>query len=236
MNCKILYIVVIYGVSREQSAAWKALQTCLPETEKQDIYVRDNNVQNVYLAQAYNEGVSYALSRGYSHVVLLDHDACLSKAYIHALHQALACDAKSVWVPTLLSEKGERLSPFRRWGMTVAFNSGMMLPLPVIQAFGGFNPAYPLDYLDHWVCYRLAQCRVEVRTLPVSMTHVLSVSDYSRVTEWRYKSLLEAEKRFAHEVGRVGEYKILLLCRLVKWILTRHPFVRETGEALLAHD
>lgn len=237
MSTNILYIVVIYGIRKEQSAAYRSLLTYLPEGERsRNVYIHDNTLHNVYLAQAYNEGFSYAEEHGFSHIVLLDHDTELTEEYLSSLRRAITSAPEAVWVPTLCTARGKRLSPFRRWGMKIAFNSGMLIPVTAIRKIGGFNTAYPLDYLDHWVCYRFHQEEIALRTLPVRLTHALSVSDYRHVPQWRYLSLLRAEKQFAQDIGRTGEYKIRLLGRLIKWTLTRHPYIRETRDALLSND
>ena len=44
---KILYIVVIYDIRREDSPAWQGVHAVLGDA---DLYVHDNTDENVYLA------------------------------------------------------------------------------------------------------------------------------------------------------------------------------------------
>lgn len=227
----VLYIVIIYGITREQSRAWQSLKACLPaDVFARDVYMHDNTGHNVFLAQAYNEGLAYATSHGYQRIALFDADACPTKEYIDAV--CAVRDERAVWAPTLADERGKVLSPKRLWGIPVAFNSGLVLPVGLMNELGGFNTDYPLDYLDHRLCYDLQQHQIPLRTLPVTLTHSLSVEDYTNVSRERYLSVLAAEKRFAKETGHISRYRCLLGARLIKWALTRHPFVRETFNAL----
>lgn len=233
----ILYILIIYGVTKEESRAWQCLQKLLPAEELlRNVYVHDNNVHNIYLAEAYNTGLQFASTHGFKYIVLLDHDACLTAEYISAIRHASTENQNAVWVPVLMSPRGKQISPIHKWGMQVAFNSGMLLPVKIVQSFGGFNTNYPLDYLDYWVCHQLYSLHIPLLTLPVTLEHSLSVLDYANVPKWRYLSLLAAEKRFANEIGMQKQYKIRLLGRLIKWSLTGHKYVKETWNAWIGKD
>ena len=226
---KVLYIVVIYGIRREESPAWQGVHTMLGDA---DLYVHDNTDENVYLAKAYNEGLRYAKANGYSWLVLLDADTQVTKQYLKAVRETAASQApKSAYCPVLIGENGQQSSPKKAYGIPVAFNSGLLLPVAVIDSLGGFNEAYPLDYLDYWLCYQLQQRHIALRTLQVQMTHTLSLQSYANMPAWRYASLLEAEKRFAQETGNIRKYKWRLLGRWLKWALTGHRFSRETYRA-----
>lgn len=235
MRNDILYIVVIYGIAKEDSRAWQALRRCLSDEEmKRDVYVHDNTGHNVYLAQAYNEGVAYAKAHGYLWIALFDADACPTGEYVAMVKQIVAREqADAVWAPTLVDERGKQLSPKRHWGIPVAFNSGLLLPVAVLDKVGGFNSNYPLDYLDYRLCYDLQQQHISLRRLEVTLTHSLSIENYSQVSRERYMSVLEAERRFAKETGNVWRYRCLLMCRIVKWSLTRHKYIRESMHALM---
>ena len=229
---KILFVIVIYGISREESPAWRQLQT-MPGAEPEDVYVHDNTSDNRYLAAAYNGAWQYAEQNGYAWMVLLDADTAVTPQYLEAVREAAGRnEGNRVFCPTLIDGRGRVLSPFRAYGIPTAFNSGLLIPVRLVREIGGFNEAYPLDYLDYWFCRRLHQLHIPLETLPVSLHHSLSVTDYKQVPRWRYLSLLSAEKRFAAETGRQGRYKLLLLCRLIKWTLTGHKYVKETYNAL----
>ena len=223
---KVLYIVVIYGIRREESLAWQGVHALLGDA---DLYVHDNTNENIYLAKAYNEGLRHAKANGYSWLVLLDADTQVTEQYLKAVQETVEShQPESAYCPVLIGEKGQQLSPKKVYGIPVAFNSGLLLPVAVIDNLGGFNEAYPLDYLDYWLCYQLQQRQIPLRTLPVQLTHTLSLQDYSHMPAWRYASLLEAEKRFAQETGHTRAYRWRLLGRWLKWTITGHPYARET--------
>ena len=226
---KILYIVVICGIRREESPAWQRLHTLSGDT---DIYVHDNSKENVYLAKAYNEALRYAKAKGYTWIVLLDEDTQVTKEYIEAVQEiAQKEQPECVYCPVLIGKNGRQISPLKAYGIPVAFNSGLLIPVRVMETIGGFNEAYPLDYLDYWLCYQLQQKHIALKTLPMRLQHALSLQDYAHMPAWRYASLLEAEKRFAQETGNNRRYRWLLLGRLLKWALTGHRYVRETYQA-----
>lgn len=226
---KVLYIVVIYGIRREESPAWQGVHAVLGDA---DLYVHDNTDENVYLAKAYNKGLEYAKENGYAWLVLLDADTKVTELYLKAVQETVGSQRpESVYCPVLIGENGQQLSPKKVYGIPVAFNSGLLLPVAVIDCLGGFNEDYPLDYLDYWMCYQLQQHHVDLRTLPVQMTHSLSLQTYAYMPSCRYASLLAAEKRFAQETGNKKRYKWRLFGRWLKWVLTGHRYTRETYQA-----
>lgn len=221
--------MVIYGIRREESPAWQGVHTLLGDA---DLYVHDNTGENIYLAKAYNKGLQYAKEKGYSWLVLLDADTQVTEQYLQAVQQTVETqEPESAYCPVLLGENGQQLSPKKVYGIPVAFNSGLLLPVAVTDRLGGFNEAYPLDYLDHWTCHQLQQRHIALRTLPVQLTHTLSLQTYAHMPAWRYASLLEAEKRFAQETDNTRTYRCRLFGRWLKWALTGHPYARETYQA-----
>lgn len=231
---KILYFIVIYKIKREQSRAWQQLHALLGKDKENCIYVHDNTENNIYLAAAYNKGWQYAKQNGYSWIVLLDADTNVTKQFIDSVQEAVNTSrSETVFCPELIDDKGTLLSPLKSHGIDVAFNSGLVVPIHIIDKLNGYNENYPLDYLDYWFCYQLHQLRIPLEVLAVRLTHSLSVCDYSQVSKERYLSLLAAEKRFAKETGHERLYRIRLFCRLIKWILTGHKYIRETYCALI---
>lgn len=229
---KVLFVIVIYRIKQEESLAWQQLHTLLGETD--DIYVHDNTDDNKYLAAAYNEAWHFAQQHGYTWMSILDADTAVTSEYIAAVQEAAKNNGTAAYCPTLLDERNRIISPLRAYGMKVAFNSGLLIPIELIERIGGFNENYPLDYLDYWFCLQLHRLQIPLITMSVALHHSLSVRDYTTVPQWRYLSLLAAEKRFAKEIGRETQYKMHLFCRLVKWTVSGHKYVRETYNALLA--
>ncbi len=235
MNNKILYIVVLYRMTLAESLSYKGLCDSLSEEElKHDVYIHDNSKHNIYLAGAYNMGLTYAISHGYEWIVLLDEDTTITAAYITALKAAVIQKNFDVCVPTLVDNSGKVLSPSTLYGIPVAMNSCLAIRCRTVQEMGGFNTNYPLDFLDNWLCHKLYQANISLQKLPVEIVHNLSVNNPKHyISRSRYLSLLEGERNYAREFGYVWRYKLHLVGRLVKWLLTRHVFVKETFEALI---
>lgn len=228
----VLFILIIYQTTIEDSKACDCLKNLLGKDWRTYVYLHDNTENNIFLAEAYNQGVKHALALQKDWVVLLDADTEITQDYLNALNNIVSHRQTGVWVPDLLNADAHLLSPFRHNGVDTAFNSGMLLPVKDIQAIGGFNLQYPLDYLDYWVCWQLSQRRIPLHRMNVKLRHNLSVLDYKQVSRERYLSLLEAEHRFAAETGHLLKYKIVLMGRAIKWALLQHRYFKETAKAL----
>ena len=68
--------------------------------------------------------------------------------------------------------------------------------------------------------------------MDVAIPHQLSVEDYHQITPERYDSILRAEKQFAKDTGNSTLYRLQLIARAIKWLLTGHKYVKETLKAL----
>ena len=233
----ILFVIVLYQKTKEQSLAWLSLQKCLsPEQLQRDVYVHDNTKNNIFLAAAYNIALKRAMNGGYQWLALLDDDTEVNMAYIDQLAQHTQDESSdNVLVPVLQDGNGKTLSPAYHYGVLSAFNSATVIRTSVIESIGGFNEKYPLDYLDYWLFRELHRRHIKVSVLAVSLKHNLSCSDYSTMTQQRYLSILRAENQFAKEGGiaNILCYKLQLCARIVKWTLIGHPYIRETWNALI---
>lgn len=252
---KTLFILILYQVHLNDSPAYKALQQYLSVDElHESVFVHDNTVTNLFLAKPYNLGVQYARGHNKQWIVLLDQDTVLTKEYIDAIRTIDGgVVGWKVYVPLLHSVNNKSLSPF--WissfcGLSIpyerrrtlfphrylsAFNSGTVIPLSVIDSIGGFNEDYPINGLDHWVFWRCACKKVEVSVLPVVLIHDLSVADSKNyVSLAKYDDMLSTEVRLVKEQGHLWEYRVRLMVRIIKWVLTRHPFVGHTIKHLVS--
>ena len=228
-----LFILVIYQKSLAESQAYRSLLIELGDQMLEEcLYVHDNTHNNQYLASAYNQGAVVARERGKKWIVLLDDDTFVTSAYINQLQQYMANNQYQVIAPKLTNTQGKILSPTRLYGINVTFNSAMAIRLDALQQIGDFNTRYPLDYLDYYTCWQLQQKHIPITVMDVTLPHQLSVNDYSKVTAERYNSILRAEKQFAQDTGNGRWYKWQLVARLIKWVLTRHMYVKETIQAL----
>jgi len=233
---EVLFIVVIYGINEGDSIACRSLRKILGEERyEQDVYVHDNTKNNIFLAGAYNKAYRYAREMGYRRMVIIDDDTEITKEYVAELQEIAARNEEKVYVPKLADKREKRLSPFKTHGRVTAFNSGVVIPIKVMEKVGGFSENYPLDYSDYWFFLQLHRRGIEVSEMQSELLHELSINDYEGVTRERYLSLLKAENRFAKEEGGIYPllYRMKLLCRAVKWTITGHRYTKETWRAAI---
>lgn len=244
----ILIILVIYNIRKEDSIAYCTLRELIGEHKLQQcLYIHDNTICNKMLSGAYNDGMLIARQRNKKWIILLDEDTKINQNYIDKIKTLNL--SKDIYIPTLKNNKNKVLSPFwynvsngpfapkyklpRKGRMISAFNSGIIIRREAIETIGGFSKDYPLDYLDYWL-FRQAYIRnFSIELLDAELMHGLSVEDYSEVSLTRYLSILSSEHRFATECGKraLCFYRWHLGGRLLKWIFTKHPYVKETFQA-----
>jgi GT2 family glycosyltransferase len=221
----VLFILVLYKVACKDSKAYQSLCALLSQEDLEgSLYIHDNTSCNIYLVGAYTQGYQVALQRGRKWVVFLDADTTITQSYLDALKQCISNGNFRVFAPQLVSPDGKRLSPTKRYGINVAFNSGMVMHTDAIRQIGGFNARYPLDYLDYYTCWQLQNHDIKICPMDISLVHHLSVEDYTNVSQERYCSVLKAEKQFASDTGRIWQYRLLLIARCCKWLLTNHKY------------
>lgn len=195
-----------------------------------------HNPENPGLATAYTAAEQYLLAHEADLLLLLDQDTTVPKKYIE---QLLTLEVKSevgAYVPIIQSRK-QQLSPVfvdkkeqKTKGVPLAgvyterimaINSGTVIPKQVLQKMGPFNPAFPLDFLDHWFFWWLYQEKKKIVVLNYHLEHELSVSNYQTLSETRYESILSSETRFytTYDAHQRTAYQNHLLFRTAKQFL-----------------
>lgn len=199
--------LLIYDNSPSQSA--------VPDTMPMPFsYI--HNPANGGLVGAYNTALQMAEKGGDEWLLLLDQDTVIDAGYLKTLWRSLrelAANRRcAALAPKLLSENriisparvlwGGRLSPVDKtlsgiapWEI-VALNSGTLLRVSAVREMGGFNPAFWLDYLDHWLFNRLHHAGYLVYVLDAGLPHELSVRSMDNMPIARYKNILLAEGQF----------------------------------------
>lgn len=107
------------------------------------------------------------------------------------------------------------------WEIT-ALNSGTVLKVSAIDAIGGFNSSFWLDYLDHWLFNRLYRFGYSIYVLNVVLRHELSVQSMGNMAVSRYRNILSAEREFYRRCRPAGEkwiYRFRLVARAMKMLL-----------------
>ena len=175
-----------------------------------------HNPANAGLVGAYNAALQMAEKEGNEWLLLLDQDTLIDASYLQSLwlkQGDLAGEQRcAALVPKLLAGNtiisptrvlwGGRLLPVDKtmtgvapWEIA-ALNSGTLLRVSAVRGVGGFNPAFWLDYLDHWLFNRLYHAGCLVYVLDVELVHELSVRDMRNIPTARYNNILLAEGKF----------------------------------------
>lgn len=195
-------------------------------------YIHNN--ANPGLAVAYNQALALAASCDW--LILLDQDTQVSLDFFEKVVQVHPDEQVVSLVPLIYSGE-QQISPvfsnryvsknsqYPKQGIhsqLMAINSASVLKVRFLKEIGGFNQAFPLDFLDHWLYWEINNEGKKVQILPIALQHSLSVLDYSSLKIARYQSILAAERLFYGEyaVSLKQHHKRHLLKRALKQFLT----------------
>lgn len=206
------------------------------------------------LSIAYNKALEAAKKVSSKWLLLLDHDTTITENYINDI-LSISEDGIKAILPIVVS-KGEVVSPLNADGyislrtkkipelglsanQLMAINSGTALSVKIMTNIGGFNEQFSLDFLDHWLFWRLnTETELKYMITSEKINHELSVQEPNKMMFERYIGILEAETIFYTEYNRVqlsGYIKNLLLrgikqCLLVRdrrfWKVTLRQYIK----------
>jgi GT2 family glycosyltransferase len=194
--------------------------------------------RNLGIATAYNHAWSVAKGNHSQWLLLLDHDTELTQEYFNAIltldnipENVVAVVPKINSENTMISPvyshslrplKEERPSPGIQDKPVMAINSGAFVSVQFLNEINGFNEDFALDYLDHWLFYKIYEKNRKVYLVDVELEHELSVLDYSRVSLQRYQSILDSEVNFYQNFKKdlLPRYRTQLAKRFFKQMLT----------------
>ncbi|MBP1043679.1 glycosyltransferase [Vagococcus sp. BWB3-3] len=198
-------------------------------------YIHD--ASNSGLAIAYNCALELAKKNDSQLLLLLDQDTELPLSYFEKLVNLSLTSDIGACLPLIESE-GRQISPvytdqyisMRSQSVAsglctkplMAINSGAALLVQAITDIGGFNQEFPLDYLDHWLFWRLNQSGKNYYVLNQALEHDLSVLDYRHVSFKRYESIIQSETLYYTKYcrERLAMHKKHLRKRVLKQFLT----------------
>ena len=194
----------------------------------------DSRGQNEGLAVPYNRSLAQAKSEGFDWLLTLDQDTSLPLDFISKLASTLEFVAPLSHVAAVVPriyDKARLISPMGlSLGMlpkflpedfigtsilesTTAINSASTVRISSVQAAGGYDPRFPLDYCDAVMYHRLHSAKFRIFVMgQVRVEHELSVLDMTRrVTPRRYESILGAESAYWDEcMGGIADASLLL--------------------------
>jgi glycosyltransferase involved in cell wall biosynthesis len=223
------------------------------ELEGRFIYYHSK--KNVGLAQAYN----YALDQSNDDtewLMTLDQDTKLTKEYLSELISTSSELSETVAaVAPIVTDNERQISPVRSDTLRrlhtelpkkdrvyskdiMVINSGTALRIKFLNEIDGYNLLFPLDYLDHWLCWRIFVEEKQINILSNELQHTLSVLDYANhMNLYRYQAILSAEKCYysLYNTQLLPQYRRQLLLRGCKQILTgRFNYGKMTFEFLIS--
>lgn len=223
------------------------------ELEGRFIYYHSK--KNVGLAQAYN----YALDQSNDDtewLMTLDQDTKLTKEYLSELISTSSELSETVAaVAPIVTDNERQISPVRSDTLRplhtelpkkdrvyskdiMVINSGTAIRTIFLRKLGGYNIHFPLDYLDHWLCWRIFNEHQQIYILSNKLEHQLSVLDYkNHMNLSRYLAIIQAEKCYYYLYNKqlLPQYRRQLLLRGCKQILTgRFNYGKLTFEFLIS--
>jgi hypothetical protein len=261
-------VVVLYNMTFSESPTIMSLNQLLasgafPEIRK--ILIFDNSEQgtepvelegrfiyyhskkNVGLAQAYN----YALDQSND-----DTEWLMTLEYLSELISTSSELSETVAaVAPIVTDNERQISPVRSDTLRplhtelpkkdrvyskdiMVINSGTALRIKFLNEIDGYNLLFPLDYLDHWLCWRIFVEEKQINILSNELQHTLSVLDYANhMNLYRYQAILSAEKCYysLYNTQLLPQYRRQLLLRGCKQILTgRFNYGKMTFEFLIS--
>lgn len=196
--------------------------------------------KNTGLAEAYN----YALKQSdieTEWLVTLDQDTILTRAYLKELIRKAPDLPETVAAAApIIKDGNQQISPVQsdtlrplhstlpKGNQTyssdiMVINSGTALRVSFLRAIAGYNVAFPLDYLDHWLSWRIFNEKKQINVLSQELQHQLSVLDYANQMNFsRYQAILVAEKCYysLYKTQLFKQYRRQLWLRGIKQFLT----------------
>lgn len=157
------------------------------------VYVHDPS--NGGLVPAYNQGLSLAKSNAASWMLLLDQDTVLTADYFKKLLSALKSneDPRIVAYAPHIIVRGKCVAPSwfwlgihryikRSWHGIAAkpitsINSATTVSTSFMDAIGGFDKRFPLNYTDYWLYREIYRHEKRVMVLDCDLDHELSAAN-----------------------------------------------------------
>ena len=197
-------------------------------------YIHDSSNGGLYAAYTY--AINRAIETRCDWILLLDQDTKLPLNYFFSVNKimvdkSLDNDVVAI-VPKVFTINGKMISPCKLYIGRIrraiklgyvgvcnfkisAINSGAFIKVEFLKAIGGFNPLFKLDFLDHWIFYKIFTCRKKIFILDSIIEHELSVTNYNMyISKERYKNILSSEILFINLYSPKLE-KIVFILKLI---------------------
>lgn len=173
-------------------------------------------------------------------IMLLDDDTALTEKYVvQVFNEIDDKDTKFVaYMPIMRSANHTQISPTQSYQIKTlnypiepgiysenitGISSGLVLRTEFLRDIGGFNPMFPLDYLDHWLFYEIVFRKKKVGVIDSAIVHQLSVMNLQTVSERRYKSIFNSEYQYYkyYNSRLLHELRSIYIKRVIKGLIFR---------------
>lgn len=267
MSGRVLAVVVLYRIEPARSKTlnglaqafvldaslgeqidvlvWDNAPTALDERSLPRAYTYRHATKNEGVSGAYNAAAAVARERGYSWLLLLDHDTSVTDGFLRGVLTQVADadhDERVAAVVPYLYAGSFCLSPrlwrfgrhvplprpaaaYTEYGEMFAANSGTLMRVNALEAIGGYSSRFWLDYSDIDVFHRLHARGFGVRIAgDLTLEHEVALLDYdARMTPARYATYLAAESDFL-DLYRGPAERLVHLLRLAARVIRQRRF------------
>ena len=200
-------------------------------------YIHDG--RNGGTKAAYELAAAIASDAAIDWLMLLDQDTSLPSGLLDAAAASLAnCPVSpGALVPWVLHDekvisparitlfgtvrplvRGQEVS--RLTGMS-AVASGSLIYVPALRAIQPLPNLLWLDYVDHWIFWRMGRLGWKIVVIDAVIQHSLSVETPAALSRSRIHGILESEAVFIAQLGIMARviYPVRLLTRIVRYAL-----------------
>lgn len=209
-----------------------------------------HNSSNIGVSAAYNAGIKYARELGKRYILLLDQDTNFKLTILYEyqkmiekygdgyIYSPILYGDKRIYSPyniekyrgTSIKDSDFEYSEIYSLKKQSIINSGMLIPLKVIDAVGFFNPDIKLDFSDTYYMTRYKEVNRNIILINTRVKHELSADeekDCSRELN-RFKFYCNGAKALKESLKLGNEIILQAFYRAIK-LVVRHrklsPFI-----------
>lgn len=214
-------------------------------------YIHDPH--NPGVSKAYNRGIDLARKLNLKGILLLDHDTVFSPEILKSYREALSTYGEDYLYAPMVAGNGKVYSPFvegkiRNSATPVAdfvysavyslegkslINSGLLLPLKVVDAIGGFYDTIKLDFSDIAFISKYKAYKKECILVKETLLHGLSGDEgMDKERELgRFRYYCNGAREFGKAGGPKGKLSVFVLFRMLR-LMVKYKTLRPLPLAL----